>query len=245
MYEDFVKAEPLRYVNWERNYSEEELLSAQCGEVVELLTNVVTTTKNNFIKAGYLLKSIQTRGYFKHVIRGKNAYNCYGDQYVTNAFEKFCAQYMGLGKTTLYGLIGVYDKFGKGESVMPEYVEYNYSQLVEMKTLVPSDLEKVKPEMTVRQIRALKKKGAPPDSGETSEEEGEKSKTTDVDKMKNAFKKMCKNFFENEGFTITYPGQNGLITLKGQAFGARLFDYLHKQGFFDAKDLSVHNKILL
>ncbi len=73
-------------------------------------------------------------------------------------FSDFCEQRFGIKRSTAYALRNVYKAFGCGQEgkVLPAYKDYSYSQLVEMLPLSSEERKKVKPEMSIKDIRALK-----------------------------------------------------------------------------------------
>lgn len=80
-----------------------------------------------------------------------------------SSMEDFCETNLGLGKSSVSRLIRVYLEFsmvqGYKHTMFPDekYADYSYSQLCEMLNMSDEQRRQVKPDMTVKQIRDLKK----------------------------------------------------------------------------------------
>ncbi|BBK79244.1 hypothetical protein [Clostridium butyricum] len=68
------------------------------------------------------------------------------------SFVSFCKGEFGISKVQSYRFVGIYKKFSS-----ERYSSFTYSQLIEMLSLKDSDIDKVNPGMTVKEIRTLKK----------------------------------------------------------------------------------------
>lgn len=68
------------------------------------------------------------------------------------SFVSFCKGEFGISKVQSYRFVGIYKKFSS-----ERYSSFTYSQLIEMLSLKDSDIDKVNPDMTVKEIRTLKK----------------------------------------------------------------------------------------
>lgn len=108
-----------------------------------------------FVYLGQLLKKVKDEGLSIYIMRPGHAWEgLYGGY---GSFEEYVREAYGLSKTTAYTLIGVYETFGTGTGELaPAYAKYSYSALAEMLPLSADARAKVTPEMTVKEIRALK-----------------------------------------------------------------------------------------
>ena len=70
----------------------------------------------------------------------------------------FAKQEFNLSKSSVYSLIKVCRRFGFNKMTLdPKWKDYNYSQLSEMVSFTDEQLAKCRPDMTVRELRFLKK----------------------------------------------------------------------------------------
>lgn len=105
--------------------------------------------RSRYIKLGFHLSEVEHLQFYRH-FGFDNVYDF--------AFENF-----GLDKTTVSRCISVSREFSSGTGTSSslflddKYSEYSYSQLVEMINLSDDERRKIKPDMSVRQIRELKK----------------------------------------------------------------------------------------
>lgn len=105
--------------------------------------------KHGFIRLAYHLNEIKTCEYYKAA--------GYKD------FYEFCEVNYGLDKTKVKRYIEIWYRFAMRENggsrpkmfIDEKYADYNYSQLCEMVSM--KHPEKVKPNMTIKEIRELKK----------------------------------------------------------------------------------------
>lgn len=72
---------------------------------------------------------------------------------------------LGFKKSSVNNFIRVYETFSDDGKcfIKQKYENFKYSQLTEMLSMSPKQLESVKPDMTVRELRELKKKDKPQD----------------------------------------------------------------------------------
>lgn len=79
------------------------------------------------------------------------------------SMEDFCEANLGLSKSSVSRLIKVYLEFSKVQGYThtmfldDKYADYSYSQLCEMLNMSDEQRRQVKPDMTVKEIRELKK----------------------------------------------------------------------------------------
>lgn len=91
---------------------------------------------------------LQHYGYYRHC--NANA----------EVFFAMCEIEFGLDKSTVSRYMNVVDEFGKNdpnEGLIDYYKAFKWSALVEMLSMSPDERKLVKPEMTIKQIRDLKK----------------------------------------------------------------------------------------
>lgn len=112
----------------------------------------IADIKNNYMRLGFHLYEMYTMRYFKDL--------GYFD------FYECVEANFGLEKSAVSRCINVWRRFCRETSsgtpqifLDDRYTDYNYSQLCEMLPLSDDQLWKVKPDMTVREIREFKKKG--------------------------------------------------------------------------------------
>lgn len=136
------------------------------------IRRTVRHISNKFIYLGRLLKKVKDDGLCIYITQPDSAverlYGYYG------TFEEYVRKEFGFSRSTAYSLIGVYESFGTNDGhIRPEYESYSYSALVEMLPLSGDTLQKVTPEMTVKEIRELK----------ASEDAATELKLTAIDKV--------------------------------------------------------------
>lgn len=123
----------------------------------------------SFCKLGFHLRELKYSGF-----------RCYEHGYPPGStvmevkFYEYVQEVFGFSKTTCNNYIRVCELFSSDEtryhmSLDCKYEKYGFSQLVEMASMSPSDWKKVKPEMTVRQIRELKQSLLPVKDKQTDE----------------------------------------------------------------------------
>ena len=124
------------------------------------------------------LPEFQKQAYYS----GRNPY-CY--RYFN--FYDYTEKELGFGKSTVVRLIQIVERFCEEHGVLkPGYKNYSFSQLCEMVSVEEGKLDKIRPEMTVKEIRAYKKslkaeaektfvevEGKEDESGATSHQEDE------------------------------------------------------------------------
>lgn len=106
----------------------------------------LNTAANSFVIIGYELK--RTRDNRGYILDGYSA------------LEEFAKGEYGLSKSSMDRFILINDKFSEGgysDQIKEEYGKYGRSKLQEMLTMEDYDIELITPDMTVTQIRDLKK----------------------------------------------------------------------------------------
>lgn len=192
------------------------LLKNSFEEIVQLLRTAKDTVKNNFIRVGYLLYCIKRGDLYQFA--QKNKYDTYAKFY-KDSFELFCKDYLGLCKSTVYGLINVYETFGDGlgNGVRSAYKDYSYSQLIELLPLTVEQRALAKSTMTVKEIRALKKgestllpaeeKTSAPPVEKKDKYEPFKVLFSDRTKFKHALTSRIAHYYNHGAYEITCNGR--------------------------------------
>lgn len=123
----------------------------------EYVKNDIADIKNNYIRLGFHLAEIRDMKYY--------------EDFGYDNFNEFCEVNFGLEKSMVSRCISVWSSFcengeatfgrvGSGSKKMwidKKYSAYNYSQLCEMVSMDDTQRLKVTPNMTVKQIREIKK----------------------------------------------------------------------------------------
>lgn len=129
-----------------------EYVSAVCKKIRELAQKSV----ENYIEIGFALADLKTRANFDSYF-SRQLWNAKGSC-TSYDFYNFVEVQFGFKKAMTNFLIQVAQKFGERGCVLSEkYRKFTWSQLREMVSCSDDLLEKITPEMTVREIRALKK----------------------------------------------------------------------------------------
>ena len=119
------------------------------------ILNLVKKERLDFVQIGFLLEDLNNKEYINTVYAYNLGRNC--KSIYELAQEKF-----NLKRTTTKRLIAISKKFGERKGFICElqknYIEFNYSQLVEMLPLSDLQLTKIYPDMSVAEIREFKKK---------------------------------------------------------------------------------------
>lgn len=129
------------------------------NEVTEIVKREMYEVASHFVYIGYCLWSVKQFNYYRS--------GGYADVY------DYASQELGFKRTTTKNLIGISATFGNryyhsfSSSILPTadlqpvYQDFNYSQLTEMLSMSEKQRAQVTPDMSVRQIRELKKGSAP------------------------------------------------------------------------------------
>lgn len=231
------------------------LLVDSYNEIRTVLTNLNAGMKRDFVRVGFLLDLIKNTNAFTYACNDKSF--CTYNAWDKTSFERFCLNYFGMGKSTVYGLIKVWRRFGTSDgNLRPEFESFTYSQLLEISYL-PDDvsISELTPELTIKEIRALKPKKEKENS-ETTLSRVDYGKNLEVSKgeekiiseevvfpgvvepfrqqidlktKKECFQKAMKNFFEKFNYVLYLNDRKQ----GGFAFGGVFFNYLKEHGFFD------------
>lgn len=152
------------------DFSEE--ITDATNYILKELHNVV----NTFCRIGYKLHQVKTNDWFKSL--------GYQDIY------EYAKKTLGFKKSSTANYIAICERFcfrdedgNPTESLLVDFVGFNYSQLCEMLTLSDDKLKKITPDMTVKQIRSSKKaenSGGGSKSDDSGDSESEAETDTDA-----------------------------------------------------------------
>lgn len=129
---------------------------------LEIIKDESYKIQKSFVKIGWYLKHIRDRELY-HEGGYANVWECAADQ-------------LGYSKSTASRFINICEKFSKDHN-SPEldekYADFDKSQMIEMLPMEPEQLDRISPDMTVKQIRDMKSEQKTDDSipGQTSIEE--------------------------------------------------------------------------
>ena len=119
--------------------------------LVGLSKETIEDLKKNFVKLGFLLIDIKSNQNLKDVFNYEKGRPC-------KDIYEFAKQEFNLPKKHVSVFMGISKRFGElRERLQERFKPYNQSQLEEMLPLSDSQIEFVNPDMTVQEIRALKK----------------------------------------------------------------------------------------
>ena len=122
-------------------------------QATEEIKSCIKNIRQNFFKLGIMLSAIKDSEDIKTIFNWKLGREC------KNVYE-YAEQEFKLSKSTTANLMGIVKRFGNlNKSLKKEYEPYLYTQLVEMLPLTAEQLELVSPDMSKREIKALRKVG--------------------------------------------------------------------------------------
>lgn len=134
------------------NYGNVELSDGAKGAYAYIQDDI-QDIKKRYITLGFHLAEFDRNEYYK--------------EYGFSSLQDFVASNFGIEKSALSHILSVYYRFADSDNgltgkiyknwINDKYKEYTYSQLCEMVKLKDSELEKVSPKMSVRDIREYKK----------------------------------------------------------------------------------------
>ena len=129
--------------------------------VTEKIKKAMYDAAKEFVYIGFLLWEVKE-------------YEYHWEGGYANVYEYAEAE-LGFKRSSTKNFIAIAETFGTTKrgcdtihtmSLQKEYSSYNYSQLTEMLSMSAAQREKASPEMTIRQLRELKKETAPAQSAE-------------------------------------------------------------------------------
>ena len=146
-YEKDINVVPGTYVVPERNLPSQELALAS----VKYLYTDINDVRQHYFRLGFHLREFDKCKY----------YFCFG----YSCLADFASVNLGMDASAVSRCISVFEKFCKWNDYIPtmfiqeKYEDFSYSQLVEMASIKDYDLlRQIKPDMSVREIRELKKR---------------------------------------------------------------------------------------
>lgn len=146
-YEKDINVVPGTYVVPDRNLPSQELALAS----VKYLYTDINDVRQHYFRLGFHLREFDKCKY----------YFCFG----YSCLADFASVNLGMDASAVSRCISVFEKFCKWNDYHPtmfmqeEYEDFSYSQLVEMVSIKDDDLlRRIKPDMSVREIREFKKR---------------------------------------------------------------------------------------
>lgn len=128
--------------------------------VTEKIKKAMYDAARQFVYIGFLLWEVQEYGYYKE----------HGYQSV----YEYAEAELGFKKSSTKNFIAINYEFGyrkinngweradhRTMNIQPKYQDFNYSQLCEMLAMSPAKRETITPDMTIKQIREIKKQPEP------------------------------------------------------------------------------------
>lgn len=217
---------------------EKSVLLSQCDRIKTLCENANNTLRVNVVSVGNILLEIERSRSYLRCHCSDNGWSCFSDRFFKgDPFFSFCKRYFGFSETKVRTLKGIALRFGNSDgSFLPNFERYGLSQLAEMIPMTKTQLAQCKPEMTVKELRALKQEESAAEVTPSAKEpkEPEKPKSTyvfyDMPGKSDLFRYYAKRFFESKHCKLTIDG----VSVGGQAFGTMFLDYLNFRRFFDA-----------
>lgn len=249
---EFVKS--LYFIN-DTDKTREELVK-DCERIYSLTAESNQTYKKNYLIIGNLLLKIKNnKSYVGVLSRDKvgdhvSPFDVYAHSFLAEPFYAFCQRYFNISKTTAFTLMQVAFLFSGSEdgTAQGRYSDFSYSQLVELLSFKMEDRYRVSSDMTIAEIRALKKMLYPKEEKEKkASEESDESPTPapkyvfcDMSTKKKAFQNFVKQLVDNLSYGITVKGK----TQGGYAFASALWDYLEERGFFNHEEQQYSQEVL-
>ena len=141
------------------------------NECLENITKMVNGVKASYIAIGVQLKRIREKKLYE-IDNYKNVYDL--------ANEKF-----GMSKTTASNAIKVCERFCKDGNLLPQYANYNFTQLTEMISMDEEQVKDVNSDMSAKKIREIKNSanGTEKKQEKNTEEKQEKNPEEKQEKM--------------------------------------------------------------
>jgi len=135
------------------NSLEVSYLSGEYGYTAKI-KDALDRARHEFIFIGLLLTEVQNFEYYKE--------ECWNDVY------EYCESHFGFKRSSTNNFLRVYRAFGEQMTVKEPYRNYSYSQLTEMCSMNNNQLKQCSPDMTVKELRDLKKSKPVQTSGQTN-----------------------------------------------------------------------------
>lgn len=186
---------------------------ARLEQLEESIRNSVKHINGKFVFIGHLLMTIDEEKLYR------NTYSGVADKYCEDIYRYAFVRF-GVKKSTTANLIAVAKTFAHFGELDKKYKEFSYSQLVEMLPMTETDRAKVKPEMTIKQIRELKNTLALPADVlpgqlefQTSGQEETDCDYTVTDVKTQKIKKLAELLKEGDDFHLWFNGSKNFENL--------------------------------
>lgn len=132
------------------------------GELKRFISANLSSVAREFVALGYYLKDIRDRELYRE------------DGY--ESIWEFAEDQYGIGRSTCSRWMAINDRFSEGgnsPALAKEYRDYGKSQLQEMLYLEDAQMEQVTPEMTVKEIREIRRPEVEPEDTVNYQEKAE------------------------------------------------------------------------
>ena len=133
-----------RYLSGEEIDARVEALKTRVERIFQLGKRVVSS----FIEIGQILVDINKDQAFQ-VVRNKHE--------TYSSIEDFAYKIFGFCRSTTYNLMNVAKRFAMDGKILPVYQDYTYSKLVQFVPLETERIQRFTPEVTVQEIKELRK----------------------------------------------------------------------------------------
>ena len=144
---------------WVEHYQHHYINTLTAEVASRIIKNDMTNVARSCISIGFHLKAVRDRELFREMGYG--------------SLWEYAADQFGLSMSSASRYIAINDQFSVGGNtpqLQPEYRNFSKSQLQEMLNMSPEQIGQVKEDMTVKEIRKLKKPEAAEPEGKKLEE---------------------------------------------------------------------------
>lgn len=187
--------------------------------------------RTSYIRLGFHLEEFKSNAYYY--------------DFGFPSMEEFCAANLGMDKSAVSRCINVYRKFngsnftkyeagtkiiGSSMELDERYKDYSYSQLCEMVSMDEEQRKQVTPDMTIKQIREVKKGNVSRDVSQVATSQPIKSKSEKFDYKKfldyngAVLHKYIKNLKPENGIALYVFDRDGKQVLTGRLVDLLSFD---------------------
>lgn len=118
------------------------MLSGQNGYTAKIL-DALGRAKHEFVYIGFLLCEVESFGIYRE--------GGFSDIY------DYCEVAFGFKRSSTNNFMRIYRKFGEAMGLVERYRNFSYSQLTEMCSMTDGQLAKCHPEMSVKQLKEIKR----------------------------------------------------------------------------------------
>lgn len=184
--------------------------------VTEKIRKAMYESAKQFVYIGFLLKEVRDHKYYEE--------GGYESVYAYAEFE------LGFKRSSTKNFIAIAETFGVQKyyyqgirkesqtmSLQPAYENFNYSQLVELLAMSDTQRKQAKPDMTVKQLRSLKRGEAEPEQVTIEELEAKATGQTSGQICKPLKEPTPEEIaMENERLTNLYCTETNLVEINGE-----------------------------